>query len=133
MKFSTRTTYGLRAIIKLAKNYKKGYLSLKNISKEENISLGYLERLFSRLKKYNLIISEIGIKGGYSLARPPKKINILEIVEALEGEIIPFKCLVKTKKIKCREKKNCKASMVLSKVQNSIKNTLKNIKLNELL
>jgi len=133
MKFSTRTTYGLRAIINLAKNQNTGSVSLALIAKEEKISLKYLEKLFSVLKAGKIIKAEKGASGGYLLAKPAKQISIYEIVMALEGDIAPFHCLSKDGKISCKSACGCGASLVLVKVQDSIHKTLRKIKLSDLL
>lgn len=133
MKFSTKTTYGLRAIICLAQNSSQGSVSLSVIAKEKNISLKYLERLFSRLKKASLIKSEKGASGGYKLIKKSDEISVYEIIEALEGKIAPFHCLEDNNKIYCSSKCNCQANMVLNKIQESINQTLKKIKLSQLL
>ena len=133
MKFSTRTTYGLRAMILLAENYSKGSLSLPQIADKENLSQGYLERLFVGLKKVCLVKSEKGKSGGYTLAKKPKNINILEIVSSLEGEINPFHCVSEDGTINCSNKCNCGATVVLLKVQEAITKTLKDINLEDLL
>ena len=133
MKFSTRSTYGLRAMIKLAENWGEGCLSLSSIADEENISLGYLERLFASLKKSELVKAEKGASGGYRLAQSPDKINLLDIIKTLEGDLTTFYCLDEKGKIFCDEKCRCGVAPVLSKVQKAVINTLKAIKLNELI
>jgi Rrf2 family protein len=133
MKFSTRTTYGLRAIICLAKNSRKSSLSLVSIAEQEKISLKYLEKIFSILKKNNIIKSEKGMAGGYYLAKKPEKLSVYDIVLALEGQIIPFHCINEGGKVICRSQIQCGASKVLVKVQSAIIQTLKNIKLCDLL
>lgn len=133
MKFSTKTTYGLRAIICLAQNSSQDSISLSLIAKEENISLKYLERLFSLLKRASLIQSEKGASGGYKLAKKYDEISVYEIIEALEGKIAPFHCLEENSKIYCSSKCNCQANIALGKIQGSIDQTLKKIKLSQLL
>jgi Rrf2 family transcriptional regulator, cysteine metabolism repressor len=132
MKFSTKTTYGLRAMIVLAENWGDDNLSLATIAKEEGISVKYLERIFSILKKEKLIISEKGVNGGYTLAQDPRKVSIYSIVRALEGKMTPFHCLDETGKVYCSTKCNCGATSVLVKVQEAINSTLKSINLNNL-
>lgn len=133
MKFSTRTTYGLRAMIRLAENRGKGSLALSIIAKDEKISQKYLERLFVELKKAKLVKAVIGAGGGYELTRDPSKIEIYEIVKSLEGKMSPFHCLTEDGKIYCGNECNCGATSVLIKVQQAINNTLKNIKLKDLM
>jgi Rrf2 family protein len=132
MKFSTRATYGLRAIINLAKNQNKESLSLAVIAKKENISLGYLEKIFSKLKKAKIIKAERGAAGGYRLAREPADIDVLEIITALEGKEPPFYCLENDGKVYCGTGCGCNVKMVFNKVEEAVRETLKGIKLSEL-
>lgn len=132
MMFSTRTTYGLRAMIRLASHKGKTSLSLPNIAKQEGISLGYLERLFVDLKKAGLIKAIKGAKGGYSLTKSANQIKVFKIIKALEGKMSLFHCLDEKGTIYCNVGCNCGVTKVLIKVQQAINKTLKNIKLNEL-
>ena len=132
MKFSTKTTYGLRAMINLSKKFGQGSVPLSLIAKEEDISQKYLERLFSKLKQSNLIIAEKGTTGGYVLERKPEKINVLEIITSLEGQLSLFHCLNENGDMACNLKCNCGATAVLLKVQRAISSTLKNTKLSDL-
>ena len=133
MKFSTRTTYGLRALISLADNYKNKAISLSFISKKENISLGYLEQIFAKLKKANIVKSEKGINGGYLLSKKPNKITVFDIISSLEGGLSFFNCVNESGKIVCDKKNNCKAVNILQKIQRTVNLSLKNIKLSDLL
>ncbi len=133
MKFSTKTTYGLRAMINLAGEGEKNIVSLSKIAKEEGISLKYLEKIFSQLKKADLVRAEVGVSGGYRLTKKSSQITVFDIVKALEGEIAPFHCLSADGEIKCNAKCHCKATVVLIKVQKAINKTLKDIKLSDLI
>ena len=132
MKFSTRTTYGLRAIINLAKN-KETSISLATIARDEKISVKYLEKLFASLKKSKLVKSSKGVLGGYQLSKLPNKVTVFDIVQCLEGDMNLFHCLDTSGKVFCGNKCNCQANYVLAKVQTSINNTLKNITLDKLI
>jgi Rrf2 family protein len=120
-------------MIYLGRNFTEKKISLPRIAKEEKISLGYLEKLFSILIKNNLVKSEKGASGGYELAKNPAQISVYDIVSLLEGGIMTFYCLGKNGVIICQSKKNCGASIVLSEVQKAIVKTLKKIKLEDLL
>jgi len=133
MIFSTKTTYGLRAMIHLAKKAKKTSISLNDIASEEKISFKYLERLFASLKKAGLIKSVKGAGGGYKLAKQANRIVVYDIIKALEGKLSPFHCLDEQGKVYCSNKCNCGVTAVLTKVQEAINQTLKNIKLSQLL
>ena len=83
MKVSTKARYGLRAVMELGLNYTKGPLLLKEIAKRQEISLKYLDHIFSLLKKIG-IVKSVGKGKGYILSRPPSQIRIWEIIEVLE-------------------------------------------------
>ena len=132
MKFSTRSSYGLRAISHVAKNHGKKPISLAKIARTEKISLAYLERLFSQLKKADLVVSSKGMAGGYKLAKKPSQIAVLDVLEALEGSISVFRCLNNSGKIVC-SLKACPSAKVYQKVQKAISQSLKSMTLKDLI
>ncbi len=93
MRLSTKVRYGTRAMLDLACCYGDGPILLKDIAKRQEISLKYLDRIFSSLKTARLVKSLRGAKGGYILNHPPAKINIKQIVEALEGPLELVECV----------------------------------------
>lgn len=132
MKFSTKSTYGLRAMINLAKSGRENNISLSKIAKEEKISQGYLERIFSNLKKAEIVKSEKGAAGGYILNKDPRNISVYEIIKASEGEKSSFHCVEKGDKVYCGAICKCGVEPVLLNIEQAINKTLKNIKLNDL-
>ncbi len=132
MRFSTRTEYGLRAMVQLAKNYGKTLISLAFIAKKENISQAYLERLIAKLKANNLVKSNKGVKGGYQLTKKSQQISLLEIVQTLEGSGVFFSCLLANSKMVC-SRKSCLTKKVWLKVQNEVFKVLKETKLSNLI
>lgn len=129
MRFSTRTEYGMRAMVFLAKNYGKKLVSLAVISRKEKISQAYLERLIAKLKANNLVESSKGVKGGYKLTKSPSNISLFEVVQVLEGPIALFNCL--TGKMICYHKA-CLTKKVWLRLQNEMIKVLKQAKLSEL-
>ena len=127
MKFSTRAEYGLKAMVNLALNFPK-IKSAKDIAREENISKKYLERLIGELRKNKLVKSHKGKNGGYVLALNPKKIKVGEIIEILEGPLLPIKCQSE----KCAGK-HCLSKKVWVILWRQIKKTLYDIKLDSLI
>lgn len=87
MKISTKGRYGLKALIDLAMYANSEVVTLKSISERQNISEGYLEQIFSVLRKNGLVIGRKGAQGGYSLSKPVSDITIGEILRVLEGEL----------------------------------------------
>lgn len=85
MKLSTRSTYGLRALIELGLAAGRGPLSAAWIAGRQALSVAYLEQLLHRLKKQGLVSSVRGPKGGYLLAKEPEQITVAEIVGVLDG------------------------------------------------
>ena len=84
MKFSTRTQYGLKAILVLAGRFGEGLLSVSAIAKKESISVHYLEQILNALKKKGLVKSVRGPQGGYALAKKPSEVTLHDLYTALE-------------------------------------------------
>lgn len=87
MKFSTKGRYGLRAMIDLTVYAKAGQVALNSIADRQNISLNYLEQVFSALRKSGLVKSIKGAQGGYMLAKSPQHTTAGEILRVLEGSL----------------------------------------------
>ena len=85
MKLSTRSTYGLRALVELGLAFGRGPLSAALIATRQELSVAYLEQLLHRLKKQGLVTSIRGPRGGYLLARDPQQITVADIVRVLDG------------------------------------------------
>jgi Rrf2 family cysteine metabolism transcriptional repressor len=83
--FTTKSRYGLSAILEMAKNYGNTPLHVKEIATKHSISPQYLQQLMLRLVKPGLVRAVRGQKGGFVLARPPQHITLLDVLEALEG------------------------------------------------
>ena len=84
---SSKSRYGITALLALAEFYNSGLLQIKDIASRCDIPHQYLEQIFNRLGKTGIIKSTRGKKGGYELAKPPEQITVLHIVNALEGDI----------------------------------------------
>lgn len=87
MKVSTKGRYGLRSMIDLAIHATNSHVALCFIAERQNISVNYLEQVFSTLRKAGLVKSVKGAQGGYILGDSPSKITIGRILRALEGEL----------------------------------------------
>jgi len=88
MRISRTTGYALLAAAYIAKNKDRGIILSQNISKKYDIPLEYLLKILQQLVRANILRSKRGPRGGFSLAKPPKKITLLQIVEAVEGPMI---------------------------------------------
>ena len=93
MRISTRARYGLRLMVEIALNYKKGPILLKDISKNIDVSEKYLSQIIIPLKGKGLVNTYSGAHSGYILSRPPSEIKLKEIVEILEGDLSLIDCV----------------------------------------
>ena len=98
MKLTSKGRYAVMAMADLAKNYVKEPTSLTEISLRQGISLDYLEQIFSKLKKNNLVYSVRGPTGGYVLSKSPEEIKLLNIINAVDEKIKTVKCRKESKK-----------------------------------
>lgn len=94
MKLSTRSRYGMRALLYIAERSAEGPISLSAIAEEEGISLHYLEQLMRKLRLSGLVSSVRGAKGGYTLSRSAEEISVGDILRSLEGSLHLTDCLV---------------------------------------
>ncbi len=131
MRLSTRSRYGTRLMLRLAKNYDKGPIFLKDIAQNEEISEKYLSQLVIPLKASGLIFALRGAQGGYQLRKHPSKITIKDIVQVLEGHLSPVEC-VKNHSV-CSRVKDCSARDIWETLYKKISETLDSITLNDLL
>jgi len=90
VKFSTRTLYGLRAVLVLASRFGEGSLSVSQIAKKEGISVAYLEQILNALKKKGFVKSVRGPQGGYVLAQKPSAVTLSKLFSMLDGKVFPL-------------------------------------------
>ncbi len=136
MKLSTKGKYGLIAMADLAiayiKNPNNSYLVLKTIAIKRDISEAYLERIISKLKKANLIITQRGSLGGYSLAKHPKEIKVSEVLYELEGKLDVGGCGDSNDK-SCLIKSNCFSQIVCEEINIKIRESIENMTIEDVL
>ncbi|MGD8739554.1 MAG: Rrf2 family transcriptional regulator [Desulfobacterales bacterium] len=93
MKLSTRSRYGARILVDLARNSDQGPVQIGEISKRQEISVKYLEQLIRPLKKAKLVTSVRGPKGGHLLREKPENITLGQIVRLFEGQTDLVECV----------------------------------------
>ena len=98
MKLTSKGRYAVMAMADLAKNRVKEPTSLTEISLRQGISIDYLEQLFLKLRKNNLVQSSRGPAGGYVLSKPPEEIKLLSIINAVDEKIKTVKCRKESKR-----------------------------------
>jgi len=98
MKLNARGRYAVMALADMAKFDKQNPISLRDISLRQNISLVYLEQIFSKLKKNNIVKSTRGANGGYMLSKDPEQIKLSNIFSAVEEKVKTLQCKKESKK-----------------------------------
>jgi len=98
MKLTSKGRYAVMAMADLAKNNVKKPTNLTEISLRQGISIAYLEQLFLKLRKNNLVQSVRGPSGGYILTKPPEEIKLLSIINAVDEKIKTLKCRKESKR-----------------------------------
>lgn len=129
MKLSTKGRYGVRAVVELAANYGGAPVSIKTISKRQNLSEYYLEQLFSPLRRANVIRSIRGAQGGYVLCKHPSEITVGDIMTILEGPIEVADCI---DGFKCDSEECCATKSVWEKIKKSIDDVMNSITLQDI-
>jgi Rrf2 family cysteine metabolism transcriptional repressor len=84
---TTKSPYAVRALAELARRGQPTPVPIGEIARARDIPVQFLEGLFATLRRAGLLQSQRGVKGGYSFARSPSEITVLEVVELLEGEV----------------------------------------------
>ena len=104
MRLTTKGRYAVTAMLDLAIHYDLGSITLAGISQRQEISLSYLEQLFSKLRKNGLVDSARGPGGGYRLSREAEDIAIAEIIAAVDETVDATRC---KRKGNCQHEERC--------------------------
>ena len=129
MKLTSKGRYAVTAILDIAIHADNGPVSLSDISERQHISLSYLEQLFAKLRRNNLVKSVRGLGGGYKLGHMPEDISIGMIIAAVNENIDTTKCLGKGN---CQNGQECLTHTLWDKLSQRIADFLNEITLAEL-
>lgn len=132
MKISTKGRYGLRAFVDLARYSEETPVSISSISERQGISEKYLEQLMTLLKKAGLVKSIRGACGGYILARSAEEISAGDVLRALEGDLELAACAAYQAGEGCDSQDICVTKYVWKKINDSIADTVDQIRISEL-
>jgi Rrf2 family transcriptional regulator, cysteine metabolism repressor len=130
MKLSTRTRYGLRALVDLAITGTGQPVQLKDIAQRQQISLSYLEHLINPLISAGIIKSTRGAKGGILLVKPPDQVRLNKVLEILEGPLAPVDCLTDAKS--CSRSGLCATRDLWNEMKQAMENVLEATTLQDL-
>lgn len=106
MMISTRGRYALRVLIDLAEQNSSSFVTLREIAERQEISEKYLESIVNPLVKAGVLDGLRGKGGGYRLACSPDEINVLHVLQVMEGTLAPVACMDETKK-PCARSSSC--------------------------
>ena len=98
MKINSKSRYAVMALADIANFNRQNPVSLRDISLRQNISLVFLEQIFSKLKKNNIVKSIRGTKGGYVLTKDPEQIKLSNIFSAVDEKVKTLQCKRESKK-----------------------------------
>ncbi len=130
MKLSTRSRYGTRLMLELAKHYAEGPIPLGDIAKRQDVSVKYLEQIIIPLKRAHYIESVRGPKGGHILTKPPEEITVGEIVALLEEGTCLVECIEDT--AVCERADICSTRLLWKEVAEAMLNKLQTVTLADL-
>jgi len=130
MRVNRSTQYGLLAACYVAEHQEKTLVLSQDIAKEYNIPLEYLLKILQQFVKANILRSKRGPRGGFSLAKSPKKITLLEIIEAVEGPTVSPLDLIDYAR---GEKSSARADQICKKAIAQARSVFEKAKLSDLL
>lgn len=135
IRISNKCEYALLALTELAEKYEEGNTcTLEEISLSHRMPQPFLVQIFLELKRAGYISSKRGVNGGYRLRIPPKNIYLGDIIELMEGPLIPLKCqdCTKPKKV-CNHAAHCPLESIWNDLRGAISDVISQKTLAELI
>jgi len=130
MKITSRTEYGLRAMVYLAGRSGEGPAPLIEIATSEGIPAPFLERILAQLREAGLVQATRGASGGYALARSPGRVAVADVVIALEGPLALVECMQLDRS--CVRAEGCASRVFWRRLDDAITEALEGISLEDL-
>lgn len=130
MKLTSKGRYAVTAMLDIALNQSKGPITLAMISERQDISLSYLEQIFAKLKKAELVLSARGPGGGYRLSRDADEISISQVIGAVNEDLEPRKCRGKAN---CQGGTQCLSHELWTELSDMISEFLDDVSLQKLI
>ena len=121
MKLTTKTEYGLVCLKYLLEHSEGKPIPVTEIAAKEQIQKDYIEQIFSKLRKADIVRSVQGLHGGFILSRDPSQLTLKQIVEALEGDIFEVFCSPRIReRIVCEHFSRCSIRPIWTKLEKLI-------------
>lgn len=135
MKFSSTEEYGLRCMLQMARKGEKGTTTIVELSQKEHLTPAYVAKIMGVLRRGGMVQSIRGQSGGYKLARPPKEINVNEVLESLSGKFFTkeeFCADSPGDHLACVHSMDCALRSLWTGLESAISGYLKRCKLSDL-
>lgn len=136
MILSKKTRYAIVALTRLAKDFGKGPILIRDIAQDEKIPQRFLENILLELRKLGILGSKLGKEGGYYLLKRPEEVTMAEIIRHFEGTIALMYC-VSEKAYQpcefCKDEAKCQIRRVFKEVRDTTYDILKRTTLAELI
>jgi Rrf2 family cysteine metabolism transcriptional repressor len=120
VRLSTRGEYASRAMLEMALHHGGPPLHIRDISKAQDIPERFLEQILLQIKRAGYLRSRKGPNGGYTLAKPPEKISVAEIIRVMDGPLAPIDCVSVTAHEVCPRELTCGLRWVWKKTRDAI-------------
>jgi Rrf2 family protein len=120
VKVSRRCEYALRALLEMTDRVEEGPLRIEEIARRQRIPKNFLANLLVHLKRGRFVQSKKGPDGGYSLARPARKITVGEVVRFVDGPIAPIQCVSRALGEHCELEGDCGYFPVWKRVRDAV-------------
>jgi Rrf2 family protein len=136
MVLSKKTRYAIVALTKLAREYGKGPIQIREIAEEEKIPQSFLENILLELRKMGVLGSILGKSGGYFLQRKPEEINLAEIVSHFEGTLALMYCTAEKSYRPCefcKDETKCNIRKVFREIYDNTNSVLTRTTLKDLI
>jgi Rrf2 family protein len=130
LKLTKKADYGLIALTHLAVHREQGSASAKEIAERYSLPLPLLSKVLQKLARTGILRAEQGTRGGYRLARDPRRISALEVIRAIDGPIVLASCF--KDRDSCQQSRNCIVREPLRKVHEGILNLLSGISITDI-
>lgn len=133
MRVSTKGRYALRMMVDIASAKDGEFISLRDISERQHLSMKYMEQIVSRLSKAGYLYSVRGPQGGYRLSRPTSEYRIGDILRVTEGELALVRCLDCNRDFICIHNEGCVTKPLWKEIQNRILEYVDSVTLQQLI
>jgi Rrf2 family protein len=120
MRITTKGDYATRALRDLALHYGSGPIPIDQIAVRQSLPVRYLEQLLLTLRRAGILQSKRGVKGGYTLAKPPAEITLGAILRAVDGPVEPISCLAEAPRKPCPREAVCALRGVWSDIHRAV-------------